>query len=119
MNDTTIKHDLNIYQRYFDLVAAGTKTIEVRVRYERLAGMKAGDTIRFRVKESGDTCDVQIIRVAGYKSFEALIDGEGPEKVNPTTPRDQQLTNIRNIYGPEKEALGALAIEIALLTPAT
>ncbi|MFD9270785.1 ASCH domain-containing protein [Streptomyces goshikiensis] len=117
MSDTTTTHDLNIYQRYFDLVASGTKTIEVRVRYPHLADTKAGDTIRFRVKDSGDTCEVRIIRVATYESFEALLDGEGPEKVNPSSSRDQQLTNIRSIYGPEKEALGALAIEIELIAP--
>lgn len=44
--------------------------------------------------------------------FEALLDGEGPSHVNPTATRDQQLADIRTIYGPEKEALGALAIEI-------
>lgn len=37
---------------------------------------------------------------------------EGPANVNPDSPREQQLTNIRRIYGPEKEALGVLAIEI-------
>lgn len=42
MSDTTTTHDLNIYQRYFDLVASGTKTIEVRVRYPHLADTKAG-----------------------------------------------------------------------------
>ncbi len=41
-----------------------------------------------------------------------LLDTEGPEKVNPASPRDQQFANIRRIYGPEKEALGVLAIEI-------
>jgi len=48
-----------------------------------------------------------------------MLDGEGPEKVNPGSPRDQQLANIRRIYGPEKESLGVLAIEIELLRPAT
>lgn len=34
-----------------------------------------------------------------------------PTSTRPAT-RDQQLANIRTIYGPEREALGALAIEI-------
>ncbi|MGH7732273.1 MAG: hypothetical protein ACREOE_00870 [Gemmatimonadales bacterium] len=28
------------------------------------------------------------------------------------SPREEQIANIRRIYGPEKEALGVLAIEI-------
>lgn len=34
--------------------------------------------------------------------------------MNPTSPREQQLAHIRRIYGPEKEALGVLAIKIEL-----
>ena len=44
----------------------------------------------------------------------------GPGEGQPGQPRDQQLADIRRIYGPEKEALGVLAIEIELVTsPAT
>ena len=112
---TTRLHELNLYRRYFDLVAAGRKSIEVRVRYPHLADMAAGDTIRFRIKGTDETCDVRVLRVTAYDDFEALLDGEGPATVNPTASREQQLANIRGIYPPEKEALGALAIEIELL----
>jgi ASC-1-like (ASCH) protein len=117
MSDTTTdrRHELNLYRRYFDLVAAGRKTIEVRVKYPHLAGMAAGDTIRFRIKGTDETCDVAVKRVTGYPDFEALLDGEGAANVNPAASRDEQLANIRAIYPPEKEALGALAIEIELL----
>ncbi|MFD8771398.1 ASCH domain-containing protein [Streptomyces sp. NPDC059916] len=117
MSDTTTarRHDLNLYRRYFDLVAAGRKSIEVRVRYPHLAGMAAGDTIRFRIKGTEETCDVRVLRVTSYPNFEALLDGEGPANVNPASSREEQLANIRAIYPPEKESLGALAIEIELL----
>jgi ASC-1-like (ASCH) protein len=116
MTDTTTRvHELNLYRRYFDLVAAGSKTIEVRVRYPHLADMAAGDTIRFRIKGTAETCDVRVLRVTEYPDFEALLDGEGPANVNPAAGREEQLANIRAIYPPEKEALGALAIEIELL----
>ncbi|MFJ8086234.1 ASCH domain-containing protein [Streptomyces sp. NPDC096205] len=117
MTDTTTArtHELNLYRQYFDVVAAGRKTIEVRVRYPHLADMAAGDTIRFRIKGTEETCDVLVKRVTAYDDFETLLDGEGPQNVNPTSTREQQLANIRDIYPPEKEALGALAIEIELL----
>lgn len=116
MIDTTTarRHELNLYRRYFDLVAAGRKTIEVRVRYPHLADMAAGDTIRFRIKGTDEACDVRVLRVTAYPDFEALLDGEGPANVNPVASREEQLANIRAIYPPEKEALGALAIEITL-----
>lgn len=109
------RHELNLYRKYFDLVAAGLKTIEVRVRYPHLADMAAGDEIRFRIKGTPETCDVRVLRVAAYDDFEALLDGEGPANVNPVSTRDEQLANIRSIYPPHKEALGAMAIEIELV----
>ena len=128
MSDTTGRvRELNLYRQYFDLVhlvlrgltgfdlvASGTKTIEVRVKYPHLADLAAGDSIRFRIKGTDETCEVNVTRVTEYADFEALLDGEGPANVNPTAPRDEQLTNIRKIYPPEKEALGALAIRIKL-----
>lgn len=116
MTGTTARvHELNLYRRYFDLVAAGRKSTEVRVKYPRLADLAAGDVIRFRIKGTEETVDVRVTRVTEYPNFEALLDGEGPENVNPTSSREQQLANIRSIYGPEKEALGALAICIELI----
>ncbi|MER6219478.1 ASCH domain-containing protein [Streptomyces sp900105755] len=115
MSNTTPRvHDLNLYRQYFDLVAAGTKTIEVRVKYPRLADLAAGDTIRFRIKGTDETCHVNIQRVTEYADFEAMLDGEGSGNVNPTATRDEQLANIRKIYPPEKEALGVLAIRMRL-----
>jgi ASC-1-like (ASCH) protein len=102
--------EMNLYRRYFDLVADGSKTIEVRVRYPNLRNLAAGDHIRFVCGR--DECLTRVKRVTTYDSFEAMLDSEGPENVNPASPREQQLANIRRIYGPEKEALGVLAIEI-------
>ncbi|MCX5050181.1 MULTISPECIES: ASCH domain-containing protein [unclassified Streptomyces] len=117
MSDTTPQtRELNLYRQYFDLVAAGTKTIEVRVKYPHLADVTVGDTIRFRIKGSDETCEVKVKRVTEYPDFEALLDGEGPSNVNPTATRDEQLVRIRAIYPPEKEALGAVAIQIGLLS---
>jgi ASC-1-like (ASCH) protein len=101
---------MNLYRRYFDLVAAGRKTIEVRVGYPNLRKLAAGDHIRFVCGR--DDCLTRVKRVSRYTSVEQMLDGEGPANVNPDSPREQQLANIRRIYGPEKEALGVLAIEI-------
>jgi ASC-1-like (ASCH) protein len=107
--------EMNLYRRYFDMVAAGRKTIEVRVQYPNLRNLRAGDHIRFVCGR--DDALTRVRRVARYTSFEEMLDAEGPDRVNPDSPRDQQLANIRRIYGPEKEALGVLAIEIDLLDP--
>ncbi|MGI5293004.1 ASCH domain-containing protein [Nonomuraea polychroma] len=107
--------EMNLHRCYFDLVATGRKTIEVRVQYPNLRKLKAGDHIRFVCGR--DDALTRIKRVTRYTSFEEMLDAEGAANVNPDSPREQQLANIRRIYGPEKEALGVLAIEIELLTP--
>ncbi|WP_283137943.1 ASCH domain-containing protein, partial [Rhizohabitans arisaemae] len=89
--------EMNLYRRYFDLVADGSKTIEVRVQYPNLRNLAAGDHIRFVCGR--DDALTRVKRVTRYPSFEEMLDTEGPEKVNPTSPRDQQLANIRRIYG--------------------
>ncbi|MFD3380726.1 MULTISPECIES: ASCH domain-containing protein [unclassified Streptomyces] len=117
MSNTTGRvRELNLYRQYFDLVASGEKTIEVRVKYPHLADLATGDTIRFRIKGTNETCEVKVKRVTEYPDFEALLDGEGPSNVNPTATRDEQLARIRAIYPPGKEALGAVAIQIGLLS---
>jgi ASC-1-like (ASCH) protein len=89
---------------------------KVTLGIARLADLAAGDVIRFRIKGTDETCDVRVRRVTEYSDFAALLDGEGPANVNPTASRDEQLTNIRSIYPLEREKLGALAIEIELLS---
>ena len=46
-----------------------------------------------------------------------MFDHEPVASVNPTATRDEQLANIRQIYPPEREALGVVAIGIELLDP--
>ncbi|WP_206061186.1 ASCH domain-containing protein [Nonomuraea basaltis] len=104
-------------QHHEPLVAAGRKTIEVRVPYPNLRKLKAGDHIRF--VWGRDDALTRVKRVARYTSFEEMLDAEGATNVNPDSPREQQLANIRRIYGTEKEALGVLAIEIELIEPTT
>ena len=43
-----------------------------------------------------------------------MLDAEGPENVNPSSPREVQLAEIRRIYGPEKEALGVTQLGLAV-----
>ncbi|MGW5505957.1 ASCH domain-containing protein [Streptomyces rochei] len=107
--------ELNLYPQYFDLVAAGRKTREVRVKYPKFDGLTAGDLIRFAVKGTDRTCLTRVTRVAEYTSFEELLDAEGPSQVNPDASLQEQLANIRRIYPPEKEQLGCLAIGIELV----
>ncbi len=51
------------------------------------------------------------------RCFEEMFDHEDVATVNPTATRAEQLANIRQIYPPEREALGVVAIGIELVDP--
>ncbi len=107
--------EMRLSRPYFELVADGRKTVEVRVLSPKVRGLAAGDLIRFVCGQ--DQVLTRVVRVAPYADFEELLDAEGVERVNPDAARDEQLDAVRRIYPPEKEALGVLAIEIERVRP--
>jgi ASC-1-like (ASCH) protein len=108
-------HEMGIYKRYFDLIATGRKTTEIRVNDSSRKKIKEGSLIRFRCQ--GDEVLTRVTRVARYSSFAEMFDHESVSSVNPLAARDEQLANIRQIYPPEREALGVVAIGIELVDP--
>ncbi len=108
-------HEMGIYKRYFDLIATGRKTIEIRVDDSRRRNIEAGSLIRFNCQ--GDNVLTRVTKVNRYAGFEEMFDHEPVAAVDPTASRDDQLADIRQIYPPEREALGVVAIGIELLDP--
>ncbi len=106
-------HEMGIYKRYFDLIASGRKTTEIRVNDSSRKKIKEGSLIRFRCQ--GDQVLSRVTRVARYATFDEMFDHEEVTSVNPLAAREEQLANIRQIYPPEREALGVVAIGIELL----
>jgi ASC-1-like (ASCH) protein len=106
-------HEMGIYKRYFDLITSGVKTTEIRVNDSSRKRLKEGDLLRFKCRD--EDVLTRITRIARYTDFEEMFDHEPPSSVNPTASRDDQLRNIREIYPPEREALGVVAIGIELI----
>ncbi|WP_026212441.1 ASCH domain-containing protein [Longispora albida] len=104
---------LRLRREFFDHLAAGRKTVEVRVCDPEREGIAPGEQILF-------TCESQevlaeVVRVARYRDFHSLLAAEPIGRINPGLTREQQLAVLREIYPPAKEALGALAIRITVL----
>ncbi|WP_328989975.1 ASCH domain-containing protein [Kribbella sp. NBC_01245] len=108
-------HEMRIYRSYFDLIITGRKTTEIRVNDARRSNIREGALIRFRCE--GDEALVRVVRVAHYTDFDAMLTTEPVEAINPLATREQQLAAIRQIYPPDREALGAIAIGIELVDP--
>jgi ASC-1-like (ASCH) protein len=105
--------EMPIYKRYFDLVASGKKTVEVRVAYPSNKRLAAGQLLKFTCR--GEECLTRITKVAHYRTFDEMFDHENVSSVNPAATRAEQLANIRLIYPAEKEALGVIAIHVQLV----
>lgn len=109
------EHSLNIRKPYFDLIASGAKTIEVRVGYPKIRKFAAGDVLRFTCEDESLT--TRIIEVKEYASFKAMLDTEDAAAIGgPDMTHDQLVAAIRDIYPPEKEALGVFALHLASLS---
>lgn len=101
--------NMRIYDQYFQLIKAGTKTIEVRVAYPGMRKIAVGTVIRFST--DSDSCDRRVVRVASYSSFSGMMAQEDPVKINPTKSAEEQLREIKKIFPPSKEKMGVIIFE--------
>lgn len=100
-----------IKQDYLRLILDGRKTIEVRVGYSNIARLQAGDVLRLN-----DRYPFVIKRIGRYASWTELLANEPIEAIAPGLAPEQLLDALREIYPPDKEALGVVALEIAPVT---
>ena len=94
---------------YLAQILAGAKTVEVRVAYDNVRTLAPGDRLRLN-----DRHLAEIRRIAHYDGFQALVAAEEAGAIAPGLPPDELLPALRDIYPPDKEALGVVALEITL-----
>ncbi|MFD5696511.1 ASCH domain-containing protein [Streptomyces lasiicapitis] len=108
----TGEHALNIRKPYFDLIATGAKTIEIRVGYPKIRRIAVGDLLRISCGDG--TLTTRVTQINEYDSFEAMLASEDPTAIGgPDMNHEQLVGAIRDIYPPEKEALGVFALHLA------
>ncbi len=98
-----------VREPYIFQILAGRKTVEVRVGYENIRRLQPGDMLKLN-----DEHAVTIRRIGRYADFEELLAREDPAAIAPDLAGDSTalLDALRRIYPPEKEALGAVALEM-------
>jgi ASC-1-like (ASCH) protein len=101
---------IRIYRKYFELIAKGTKTIEIRVGYSSMMRIKPGQLLKFVCQD--DAAMTEVLAVRQYKTFDALFDAEDYSRINPGLSKEEQLSEVRKIFPRDKEAMGVLAIEV-------
>ncbi|MGA5823438.1 ASCH domain-containing protein [Kitasatospora sp. NPDC094028] len=104
---------LRIFKQYFDMIARGEKTVEVRVQYDSLKRVRVGDLLLFTCRQ--EECLTRVTRIGTYRSFREMFGTEDPVAVNPHATEEEQLRAIHSIFPPEKESLGVITFEIELV----
>ncbi|WP_234435066.1 MULTISPECIES: ASCH domain-containing protein [Streptomyces] len=99
-----------IYKPYFDMIAKGEKTVEVRVAYDSMKRIRVGDLLKFTCRQ--ESCLTRVTRIGRYRTFREMFGTEKVEAVNPHATEAEQLKAIHAIFPPEKEALGVITFEI-------
>lgn len=103
------KHLWRIKKEYFQQLKNGKKRIEVRVGYDWVKAVKAGDTISF---ENYGPNEFYVVRVKAYADFERMLKVEGTKKVLPGMTYQEALNTLREIYHRDKESLGVYVFEL-------
>jgi ASC-1-like (ASCH) protein len=101
-----------IKEEYLQQILGGEKSVEVRVGYPNILRLNAGDIVHLN-----ERYPATIRRVARYASFVELLAKEAAGAIAPGLSEEALLSTLRSIYPPEKEALGVIALELALRSP--
>lgn len=105
---------MRIKKRFFDLICLEKKTLEVRVGYDSIKRINAGETVKMVTHTS--SCIVRINAVRRYQTFEDMLTKESYERISPDAPsRDSVLALLKNIYAGDKEKLGVIVFDLASL----
>lgn len=107
----TLMRTMRIKQRFFDLIKTGEKTLEVRVGYDSIKRIQAGERINMLTHTS--SLNVRVNSIRKYESFQAMLKKEPFKSIAPDTSSSEELlTLLKNIYPPNKEKLGIIVFEL-------
>lgn len=109
-------HYMHLNDEPYAKIAAGTKTIELRLYDEKRRKIKAGDTIVFTRATSSDYICASVKALHIFPSFSALYAAIPPERCGYAPGEKAQPKDMEKYYSKEEEAqYGVVSIELSLL----
>ncbi len=102
---------LRIKRPYYDAIMSGHKTLEVRVGYDNIKRLKAGELLQLETGQTSAVVRIKAVRV--YKDFADMVATEPWQEIVPqVTSESEALVLLRNIYPVHKERLGVYVLQV-------
>ena len=102
---------MRIKRPYFDAIMSGRKTLEVRVGYDNIKRLRAGELLQLETGHTSGVVRIKSIRV--YDNFADMLATEPWREIVPqVNDQTAALRLLREIYPSHKERLGVHVIEV-------
>ena len=102
---------MRIKKPYFDAIMEGRKTLEVRVGYNSIKRLKAGELLQFETGHTSGVVRIKSIRI--YDNFADMLATESWQQIVPQAKSEEEVLRLlRKIYPDHKERLGVHVIEV-------
>lgn len=102
---------MRIKRPYYDAIMSGKKTLEVRVGYNSIKRLKAGELLQFETGHTSGVVRIKSIRI--YDNFADMLATESWQQIVPQAENEKEALHLlHKIYPPHKERLGVHVIEI-------
>lgn len=109
---------MGLYEKPFNAVKAGRKTVEVRLNDAKRRKIQIGDTIEFTlVPDKNQTLTVKVINLRQFSSFKEMYESI-PASAFDTKHLtvEEMVEQTYDIYTPEREReWGTLAISVQVI----
>ena len=102
---------MRIKKPYFDAIMEGRKTLEVRVGYNSIKRLKAGQLLQLETSHTSGVVRIKSIRI--YDNFADMLATESWQQIVPQAESEREALHLLcKIYPPHKEHLGVYVIEV-------
>lgn len=108
-------HQMKLRVPYFEKMAEGTKTIEVRLYDDKRRLIKLGDLIEFsKADNESQKIKIEVVGLLSYKTFKDLVDDFPPE-IFGATDKMTLLEALASFYSCDDEKkFGVLGIRVRI-----
>lgn len=102
---------MRIKRPYYDAIMSGRKTLEVRIGYNSIKRLKAGQPLQLENGHASGVVQIKSIRI--YDTFADMLATEPWREIVPQAKnKEEALRLLHKIYPPHKERLGVHVIEV-------